>query len=143
MKWNFKLVKRALGHGGRALSCAAIIVKLLVPVGYMPAALASGAPIRLCDGYLPRALQLPAEQVAPTAHGMAHGHGGHREHEHEHEHSWEHCSLGALASAAAIAPDWPLVDFSSVAARIEVAEQGIPTSSTSLVVRARGPPTHA
>jgi hypothetical protein len=69
MKRIVKRLERLLNVGARVLGCAAVLVKLLIPVGYMPAALASGAPIRLCDGYVPVPLQAMAHPGAavPTA----------------------------------------------------------------------------
>jgi hypothetical protein len=77
--------------------------------------------------------------TADAAPATDHGSDG----QHDHEHNWEHCSLGALASLAAITPEWPRVYVLPAAARIEVVEQGSPASLTFLPARARGPPTHA
>lgn len=120
-----KAVSLAAARGFTALAVAA---KLLVPVGFMPAALASGSPIMLCDGGRGALAAVPmaasvmgrhpvsaAELVhrhesgaAPTSHGQPvpgaiagppheHGEGGSGQHE------WERCSLGGLATLAAVA----------------------------------------
>jgi hypothetical protein len=131
----------------RSAAFVALTAKLLVPVGYMPAALADGGPIRLCDSYRGG---LAAEQLSmPSAHM-----GQHVEHaadmsaaageEHAHEpgqhHEWKHCSLGALASAAAITSDWAFALPFSAAERIESSEQVAHGHRTLIQFRSRAPP---
>lgn len=128
MKGLFRrAVRRSWRVAWRGLTAGAVIAKLLVPFGYMPAALADGG-FRLCDGYLPsidmpmgaahmgsdtlhdhsaphamHGSGVPAEAPAAGAGNQAPlgDHGGH--------HHWDHCPLGALATLAAIAPaDWQL-----------------------------------
>lgn len=80
----------------RALIVAAYIAfacKAVVPIGYMPASLADGALLQLCDGVLGTEL---------TDRGHHHDHHG-KEHA-----QWKHCPLGVLAGAAAVAMEFRL-----------------------------------
>lgn len=109
----------------KAAAYAALVLKLLVPVGYMPGALADGSPIKLC-GYVAAPPHVPPD-AGP------HGHGDHARHSSEsplaaggaagpehagegHAHDdptarhdqWERCALGSVASQAAIPAEWPI-----------------------------------
>lgn len=95
-----RLTKAAMLTAVRAFAALAVATKLLVPVGFMPAAVADGSPIRLCDGGRAAVMHTQMAMPAPDAMaGSAHDHGkegaGH--------HEWERCSLGGLASMAAVA----------------------------------------
>lgn len=74
-----------------AITGAAFLLRLLVPAGYMPAAVDSGWPLQLCgDG-------IPAEV-------MAHLTGAHHHHHHAHGDAGgmpEHCDLGGGFAADA------------------------------------------
>jgi hypothetical protein len=101
-----RLTKAAMLTAVRAFAALAVATKLLVPVGFMPAAIADGSPLRLCDGG--RAAVMHGHMAMPAADAMAgsaHDHGkdgaGH--------HEWERCSLGGLASMAAVAFDMSFV----------------------------------
>lgn len=72
-----------------------MLAKLLIPAGYMPASLGDGGPLRLCHVGLPVSLQ------APHLEHMHHGSDGGQP-----EWLYEHCSLGALAAAAAVPASW-------------------------------------
>lgn len=90
--------RRYLKSAKRALIVAAYIAftcKAVVPIGYMPASLAEGAPFQLCDAVL----------GAPL---VPHGH--HSDHDHDKKESaqWKHCPLGALAGAAAVSLEFRL-----------------------------------
>jgi hypothetical protein len=74
----------------------AFAAKTLIPVGYMPAALADGWPIRLCEAF-------PAG-VLVSDHGAHHDHG--EDDDDEGDQHWRHCPLGALASAAGIPSEY-------------------------------------
>ena len=106
--------KRPLLHG---LVLVGLLPKFLVPLGYMPSAIADGGPLVLCESFA--ALPGQAEDAHTHHHSTAaHGHGatdtdeapapdqdaGHGQ--------WERCSLGGLATVAAITADWnaPLID---------------------------------
>lgn len=76
---------------------AALVCRLLIPAGYMPAALGEGWPIQVCDSGFP---QGPLSQDS--------GHDDHHDHhdpDGSHELAWEHCSFGVLLSLAAIDGD--------------------------------------
>lgn len=92
--------RRYLKTAKQALLVAAYLAfacKALVPIGYMPASLAHGSLLQLCD-------DVPGIAFAP--------HGQHHDHDHDHDHDksdgaqWKHCQLGALASAAAFAVEF-------------------------------------
>ena len=90
--------RRYLKSAKRALIVAAYIAfacKAVVPIGYMPASLATGAPFQLCDGVL-------------SAVFAAHGHHHDRDHDKDENSQWMHCPLGTLASAAAVAVEFRL-----------------------------------
>lgn len=60
---------------GRATAFLSFASKLLVPVGYMPAALGDGGPIRLCDSGLAGALlDASVHADAGALHDSLHGH---------------------------------------------------------------------
>jgi hypothetical protein len=75
-------MRRSLRMVSRGVVAASVAIKLLVPVGYMPAAIADGGPIRLCDSGPAGAIasargagnNMPAHQTGDHAHGHAHGH---------------------------------------------------------------------
>ena len=97
-----RLTKAAMRALARSFAALAVATKLLVPIGFMPAALADGSPFRLCDGG--RDAVIPMQMAMPMLETMAggvhdHGKQGARHHE------WERCSLGGLASMAAVAVD--------------------------------------
>src|SRR5690606_7795229 len=66
---------RMLRRIGRATAFLSFASKLLVPVGYMPAALGDGGPIRLCDSGLAGALlDASVHADAGALHDSLHGH---------------------------------------------------------------------
>lgn len=66
----------------------ALVCNFAVPMGYMPAALADGGPIKLCPSGWPLTVKLS------HAAGGKHSDGGD---------SWEHCAYGAASSSPALA----------------------------------------
>ncbi len=107
------------------LVLAGLLPKLLVPVGFMPAPLASGSLLMLCDGFQPVPHTMPAAQPAsattgehaahPDAGTMHHGmHGAAADASESPEpdpadgahDEWKRCSLGGLASLAALTHDY-------------------------------------
>jgi ferredoxin len=80
-----------------AFSC-----QMLVPPGFMPAALATGSPVVLCDGYLPPVFQAAMDHASATDLEPDHEMVSQTEHdEHSDSDAWKHCPLGALSSTAA------------------------------------------
>jgi hypothetical protein len=87
------MTRRALDRAKQRLIyafCLAFAIKALVPLGYMPAAIGEGWPIKLCHAW-----------PMPTS-GHHHEHAGHAGGKSDDD-AWEHCPLGALA-AAPVAP---------------------------------------
>jgi hypothetical protein len=92
------------------------LLRALIPVGFMPAPLASGGPIMLCHGGLAGAffqtltesarnsavLGYTADHSAINQHARPDHPAGTDEPTQEHS-GWEHCPTGATASAAAMA----------------------------------------
>ena len=74
------------------LTYLSLACKLLIPAGYMPAAVSDGWPVKLCYSGLPENL---------SSHQ-----GSHHEHNGEDDLGFEHCPLGALASTATLASDY-------------------------------------
>lgn len=70
------------------LTFVSLTCKFLIPVGYMPAALGDGWPVRMCFSGLPE--------------GLFSDDGNHHQHSEKDDERWENCSLGALISAAAV-----------------------------------------
>lgn len=149
----YRLTKAPISTLWRSIVFAAVVAKLLVPVGYMPAALAEGGPIKLCDSYLPTpfpampAVDANAADSNHAAHPSAPGdsdmeHAGHAGGgEHGHKHSWERCSLGGLASLAVLAPsDWQLALLAVEADRVQEAATDAPVARIVVAFRSRGPP---
>lgn len=123
----------------------------------MPAALADGGPITLCNAG-PAAML--TELAAASTHEPASGHADHgpdsgdaADHDHgtpghddtsSSHHDWERCSLGGLASLAAIASHWDFAVEPLPAARIAVADVTAVGRRTVVPFRSRAPPlTHA
>ena len=72
----------------------AFACRLMIPAGYMPAALGEGGPVTLCP------MGLPA--------GLLPEHSGHHHEDGESRGTdllWEYCPVGALADTASIIPD--------------------------------------
>jgi hypothetical protein len=161
--WARKGLRSAL----RGVFTLAVAIKLLVPVGYMPAALADGGPIRLCDTGPTVALAArDADIAAPTqvdgsapgdAHHL-HDHDHDHDHNHRHDHShasggahdnshsdashhdWERCYLGGLSSFAALASDWQFTPPVLQAAGIASTDHTLLIGRVTVSFRPRGPP---
>ena len=150
----------------RGLILLAVGAKLLIPIGYMPAALADGGPVALCGSGLPAALAMQHDHAGNLSHDAA-GHGqmpsgphvampsgDHATSGHEYaesgaaqgeaptaeHHEWERCSLGGLASLAAIASEWTL-DLPARASQRAIAPgPERPIQTTRPAFRSRAPP---
>jgi hypothetical protein len=142
-------------RGGAYVALAA---KFLVPIGYMPASLADGGPIRLCDAG-PLA-ELPTRSAAPGDHA-SHAHEEHADghaasshsvpengpavgHDHDDSsaghHDWERCALGGLASLAALAGDGHIALPPLRPVRVAIAEVAPFSPQTVVPFRSRAPP---
>jgi hypothetical protein len=102
-------------------------IRALIPVGYMPAAIGDGWPVRACHNGLPQGLL-----DAPEGH--------HEASDEEHEALWEHCLFGVLSAVYSIENEYqfhirdfqqdlvPTIDASRILA------------ARASVFRSRGPP---
>ena len=108
LRWTRYLVVWA------AFACFA--VRLAIPAGFMPAPLAEGGPIVICDGGFDGALlaHLGSARHATEAHDAAAGmHGMHHDGHGSTHDAWKYCPVGALFSSAALATSFalPLLSF--------------------------------
>jgi hypothetical protein len=143
----------------RGFVVLAVGAKLLVPVGYMPASLADGGPLMLCGSGLPASL-LSSHEHDASGHDAASAH-GHPASMHDHagpaaegaalgsrtgdepasgHHEWERCSLGGLASLAAIAAEWRFEIPAVAPERAAAPARILPTRARWLAFRSRAPP---
>lgn len=134
-----RLTSTLLRTGQRALrACAyaAVVAKLLVPVGYMPGPLAAGLPVQLCDaGFAPVVVHEHA------AHG-GHSHHGATQHEHDQasELYWKYCPSGALAAAGAIPIEYRIDLLHAAHERPSLLDAGRVTRTPFIAFRSRAPP---
>lgn len=71
-----------------------MVLRVLVPSGYMPAALAGGWYLSLCPHGMPNPAAVTA--LANSAHHGHHGAGHQLDHHHDHvDHTFDHCELGS------------------------------------------------
>ncbi|HEX6993062.1 MAG TPA: hypothetical protein VF339_02845 [Gammaproteobacteria bacterium] len=97
------------------LALIGFLCRALVPVGFMPAPLADGGPIRICDGGIAGALlaalteqRASAVQPAADTHADAH-HSQHDDHQRGLDHEgWERCPIGTAFAFAVLAYDLAL-----------------------------------
>lgn len=129
--------RRTTSRLRRALLCfayAALAAKLIVPVGYMPAALSDGSFVRLCPGGLPNGL-------LETAPGRADQGTDGEQSDHDEASIWEHCWLGSLAATPAMAACEHNFDVLGTAAETIAVTQAVPGKAfRALGFRARAPP---
>lgn len=131
-----RLKRLLLGVAYVAFAC-----KLLIPAGYMPAALGAGSLLALCPGNLPVGLLDRAGGRGP--HG---GPGGHDHHgdddagEHDGAAVWEHCSLGALAATPALASACVVAVTDAAPPSIATTAPLVTPNVRPLEFRARAPP---
>jgi hypothetical protein len=77
------------------LAWLAVAVKLLTPIGFMPAPLSDGG-LRFCPAGTVMGMLLPNRDPAGIEH---HGPSGNGHDEHGGELAWDHCPYGALAKS--------------------------------------------
>jgi hypothetical protein len=152
MRSVLRTAYRLLRAAGRGAAVLSLVAKLLIPIGYMPGALADGGPIVLCGAGMPGGLMAAIgsgadhaslhEHVDALHHVDSHaGHGSPGEHDPESDHGpWERCVLGALAFLAPLA----VAGIPSIAPLGSSETPPVETtrleSRSIAVVRARGPP---
>lgn len=136
----------------RGTAALALAAKFVVPVGFMPAAVADGGPFRLCDAGWSApaeershdAQQLHEASADPHGHETRHGHEqGNAEHGHDDpsaSHTWERCALGGLASLAAIAGDWHFALPQAGPAPVAAADSAAVYRRAIIAFRSRAPP---
>jgi len=124
---------------------ALFLLRALVPVGYMPVALADGGPFALCHGTSAQTLALLEQLQADAAGEHQHGHAPAEAQpavpaDDVHHDLWDRCPLGLGASDAPLAHPFELTipDPESLPGPWFV--EAIPPVATASVYRARGPP---
>jgi hypothetical protein len=129
----------------------AIGCQFLVPAGYMPGALADGTPFVLCHMYT-GALDLGSRDAHEPAGHAAHHDAAIHEHaagtdeapaheNHTGAEAWEHCPLGALSAAAALAPALAPEPAARVHERLSTTSTARAGIGALIDLRARAPPT--
>lgn len=128
------------------LAYVALACKLMIPVGYMPAAFGAGGPFTLCPGEFPVALLDTGAghgAHAERTHVGDDAHAGHGEPATPTGHGdavWEHCSLGALAATAALASEYVIGLCARDPDSITVAPARMAPPARPIAFRARAPP---
>lgn len=120
---------RHTGRAGRLLllvTYLSLACKFLIPVGYMPAAIGDGWPVRLCLAGLPADL-------------FSHGE-GHHQHDRSDDNKWQTCSFGVMSSAAAVTSEPALNVPLPIATPLQVVCPGIVENATVVAFRSRAPP---
>jgi hypothetical protein len=150
----FSGIRKAKGRKNwLRLALAGFLVRALIPVGFMPAPLASGSPVMVCHGGLAGAFfealaeksrgnAMPADMADDSAMS-GHAHSDHPSTADEpprYLSAWDHCPNGANASAAALAPSFA---FSLLALSQRPSDpephSGVPAGPISFY-QARAPP---
>jgi len=110
------------------LALIGFLCRALVPVGFMPAPLADGGPIRICHGGASGALFAALLELQSAngfeehAHGDLHGHQQDQQDDHDrnaNHDGWERCPVGAVFAFAVLVSDFalPLLPLDHVLAR--------------------------
>lgn len=133
LRQHFRLHPRAAAW----LLAATLLMKLLVPAGFMPVAEADTIRIELCSGYGPATASMPMSTAMPMQMPMGEHHGGHD----KPQPPCEFSVLGAagLAGADAVPIAGPLLFPPLPPAAFETAIQ--PLRQAHLRPPTRGPPT--
>lgn len=109
------------------LFCLSVGIRVLIPVGYMPAAISDGWPIRLCHGSL--------------AHALLAGHDGYHEiNREEGETLSDNCSFDALSNLYGIGNEYRfhIADFEQdLTPAVHAAHL---TATRAIAFRSRAPP---
>ena len=126
------------------LLLAALLLRALVPQGWMPDSDAGGFTIRICDGA--GALVLPDPTPAMGAHHRAHQSGHQADHDERHgDTGHEQCSFAGLSAPMASPP--PALEVPTLAPHVVYLVPLRPSASarisTSLPPPARAPPASA
>jgi hypothetical protein len=108
------------------VTCVSLAFKFLIPVGYMPAAIGDGWPVRMCYSGLPASLN---------------AHDDHHEHSKTDEQRWEQCSFGVLYSAVAITSEYALPALNLSEARTPAAYLWYLLDTNVFAFHSRAPPT--
>lgn len=109
------------------ITCVSLACKFLIPVGYMPAPIGDGWPVRMCHTGLPASL---------IAHDDSH-----------HQHSqagdlrWEQCSFGALFSADSVVNEYALQELNPGEAPVLSTYNRHSIDTTIVAFHSRAPPT--
>ncbi len=117
----------SLKQASLLLVCLSLAIRALIPVGYMPAAIGDGWPVRACHNGLP--------------HGLLDAHDAHDEAgDEEHEALWGHCLFGVLSAVYSIENEYQfrIGDFEQVLVPA-VDESRIP-AARAIIFRSRAPP---
>jgi hypothetical protein len=129
------MIRRCLRQARELLVRAAFLAvacKALIPIGYMPAALADGSPVMLCPAYGAWATQAMGSML--DEHGDADEQGSNPS-------PWQHCPLGALAAAAAFSSEFTFSLPDSTPAPVEPFDPTWFSIEGALGYSPRGPPT--
>ena len=109
------------------LVCLSLGIRALIPVGYMPAAIGDGWPVRACHNGLP--------------HGLLDAHDGHHEaSDEEHKTLWDHCHFGVLSAVYSIENEYQLRigDFEQVL--VPATDESRIPAARDIIFRSRDPP---
>ena len=120
---------RHTGRAGRLLllvTYLSLACKFLIPVGYMPAAIGDGWPVRLCLSGLP-------ENIFSQG---SHHHG----HEQSDDSKWQTCSFGVMSSAVAVTSDTATNALLPIAAPVQTEPTSVMANATPVAFRSRAPP---
>ena len=121
------------------LAWASFALRVLVPVGYMPAAIADGGPFVLCPGGYQAELIDYLGAAAADGAGAGH-HAGHAAQDHGSHAEGSDCSIGATFAAVGPAATAPLVAPAPQALR-PVVPAAVPSGAAPLArYLSRAPP---
>ncbi len=116
------------------LFSAALLLRAVIPAGYMPAAAGSGLLFEFCPEGIPAEFMQVLAGGAETQHG--HDHGGHDEADND-DH---HCPIGhLLLSAAAVDDSWQIETAAAVSTPLAISVYTYASVSRT-AYHSRGPP---
>ena len=109
------------------LVCLSLGIRALIPVGYMPAAIGDGWPVRACHNGLP--------------HGLLDANGGHYEaSDEEHEALWDHCQFGVLSAVYSIEDEYQLHIRHFQQILEPAVDASLIPAARAIIFRSRAPP---